>query len=232
LRACNFAGANVTIPHKSAVLPYCDHLSELSALIGAVNTLYFDKKNLCGTTTDAEGFFRSLRRIGATIDGANMVIVGNGGTARTLVYAAALRNTTRSLALVGRNRERVEALAAEVQSRTGREIRGGSIVAGEGRKVLKSCDLLVNCTSAGMHPHTDISPIPPELIHGGMVVVDAIYNPSRTVLMSYAEQANCTTANGLSMLLYQGLESFRYWTGREVDDTMFDLDELQGMVNK
>lgn len=231
LRACGFAGANVTIPHKAAVVPYCDHLSALSALTGTVNTLYFEDGRLCGTTTDPAGFYRSLERNGATLEGAHVVIVGNGGTARTLAYAIASRRDAASLSLVGRNPERVGALAAEVQRRTAHPLGWGRVDAEEGAKLLARCTLLVNCTSAGMHPATDVTPVPAALLHGGMTVVDAIYNPARTLLMRQAEALGCVTANGLGMLLYQGLASFRYWTGVEAHEELFDLDELRALID-
>lgn len=89
-RASRFAGANVTIPHKSAITHYCDRLSPLSTITGTVNTLYWEGDVLCGTTTDPEGFTRAVAAAGHELVGSHVVIIGNGGTARTLSIALSL----------------------------------------------------------------------------------------------------------------------------------------------
>jgi shikimate dehydrogenase len=230
LRACGFAGANVTIPHKSAVVPYCDTISELSARTGTVNTLYLREGRLCGTTTDPEGFYRSLARMGRSVEDAGVVILGNGGTARTLGFAIAMDGKARSIAFMGRSAERVRPVVEEIRSSTGHEIEWCLYDDPRRGDLLKECTLLVNCTSAGMHPHTDVSPLPAEAFHKNMAVLDAVYNPAETLLLRHARSAGCATSNGLPMLLYQGLASFSYWTGVQVGDDLFDLDELQAMV--
>ena len=118
LRALSFIGANVTIPHKRRVLPYCDILSPLSTVTGAVNTLYFRKNLLYGTTTDVEGFFRALSWMGHDPAHGRIVILGNGGIARTLAFALALDQRPQSLTLIGRDGARVSALAEEVSNHT------------------------------------------------------------------------------------------------------------------
>lgn len=232
LRACSFAGANVTIPHKAAVLPYCDRISELSALTGTVNTLYFRDGHLWGTTTDPEGFSRTLAKLGCGLGGANAVIVGNGGTARTLGFALAMGAEVDSLTFLGRNAKRVGALAAEISRRTGFAVGSDTLTSTGGRDALAACNLLVNCTPVGMHPNVDATPVPRETLHGGMTVFDTVYNPAATLLLRHAREAGARTTNGLPMLLYQGLASFTYWTGVEVDDSLYDLDELEAMIGQ
>lgn len=232
IRCCGFAGANVTIPHKRGVLAYCDEVSELSERIGAVNTLYFDDKKLCGTTTDPKGFLKALEWMGHDCHGGNCVILGNGGTARTLAYALALKALPASLTLVGRREERVRPLAEEISTRT--DFHTGWRLFGSDSlpDLLKECTLCVNCTSVGMHPNTEASPLPPAYFHEGMTVFDSVYNPAETRFLSHARQAGCMTQNGLRMLLYQGLASLKLWTGTVVDEAIYDIDELQGLVNK
>jgi shikimate dehydrogenase len=232
LRACTFAGANVTIPHKQAAIPYCDVISPLSQLTGTVNTLYFKDNLLYGTTTDYAGFLRALHTANKSIKGAHIVILGNGGTARTLGFAIAADNVAASVTLVGRDLPKVSTLASEIKSGTGFEVMAESFLSDNLQKTMTTCTLLVNCTSVGMHPNTGVSPVPGELLHKNMYVFDAIYNPAQTELLMLAEIAGCEYQNGLRMLVYQALASCEYWIGEKVAEDVIDIEELQGMVGK
>lgn len=225
-----FRGANVTIPYKSAVIPYCDTIDGLSCLSGTVNTLYFKEKKLCGTTTDAQGFFMALESTGSFIENDHIVILGNGGTARTLAFAFVTQKDIASLTIVGRNSQKVEALALQVNKKTGARIHSTTFDSAVFKEALASCTLLVNCTSVGMAPHHTVSPVPSDCFHPKMTVFDAIYNPAQTVFLQYAQKAGCKTQNGLRMLLFQALASFTYWTGVKADDKIINLHELQSMV--
>jgi len=230
LRACGFAGANVTIPHKQAVLPYCDRVTDLCARIGAVNTLWMRDGLLWGTTTDPAGFRRALAWMGHDPKGGHCVILGNGGTARTLAFALALERVPASLTLVGRNAARVERLGADVKAGAGMAVRAVALDSPDLASVMRECTLLVNCTSVGMHPNVSVTPLPSRFVHSGMAVVDAVYNPAETVLVREARAAGCRVQNGLRMLVYQALESFTHWTGIEVDEAVVDFDELQATL--
>lgn len=230
LRAFNFAGANVTIPYKKDIIAHCDVLSELSELIGAVNTLYFQNDLLHGTTTDAEGFFRALADMEHDVTGGNIVILGNGGTARTLGFALVKNKKISSLTFIGRDKGRVSALTEDINEKTGFPVKKGLFGSRECIDCLQSCSLLVNTTSVGMHPDVNASPLSKECFHNKMTVFDAIYNPAETKLLRHAKKAGCKIQNGLRMLLYQGLESFKYWTGVEAPFDLFDIDEIQSLV--
>ncbi len=232
MRACGFLGANVTIPHKQQVIHSCDIVSPLSARIRTVNTLCFKGGLLHGTTTDPEGFLRALAWMGHDCRGGHCVLLGNGGTARTLGFALALERLPATLSLVGRSRERVRALAVEIASETGMETGHTTFDSPELDQVMARCTLCVNCTSVGMHPHEEATPLAERYLHGEMTVFDAIYNPSRTLLLQQAEQRGCAVQNGLRMLVYQGLASFRLWTGLEPEEHHIDLDELRRRLTK
>ncbi len=230
LRSLNFAGANVTIPYKTDVVSYCDKISDLSQLTGTVNTLYFSNGLLFGTTTDAEGFFCALDSMNHEIDSKHIIILGNGGTAKTLGFAVAKEKKIASLTIAGRNRLRVENLSSEISEKTGFPVSSVLFDTKECFEHLKKCSLLINCTSVGMYPETDKSPLPYEVFHSNMVVFDVIYNPAETQLVRYAKEAGCFAQNGMSMLLYQGLASFKYWTGVEPTRELFDIGELQSLI--
>ncbi|MBD3320280.1 MAG: shikimate dehydrogenase [Chitinivibrionales bacterium] len=232
LGVMGFAGANATIPHKQALIQCCDSISDISRLIGAVNTLYFENDRLCGTTTDPQGFLRALRWMDHDPCGGNIIILGNGGTARSLGFALAKDSIPRSLILVGRKRERVEPLAREISAKTGFQV-GWSLFSGSSlADHFGHCSLCVNCTSVGMHPHIDASPLDSAVLNPETTVFDVIYNPPKTKLLCDAEQKGCTIQNGLRMLLYQGLESFTYWTGKTVPEDIFDMAELERLVTE
>ncbi len=230
LRAFDFAGANVTIPYKKSVLPYCDVLSELSMHIEAVNTLYVREGLLYGTSTDADGFFRALQDIDHDVTGGSVVILGNGGTARTLAFSCILTKNIERLTLIGRNHERISALAEEIKKKTSVTCHTALFDTTACKEALASCTLCVNTTSVGMHPDVDASPLPKEAFDDNMVVFDTIYNPAETLFLQHAKRAGCIAQNGLGMLLYQGLESFTYWTGQEVSPDLFVLEELQALI--
>jgi shikimate dehydrogenase len=230
LRALNFAGANVTVPYKQKVVPYCDVLSELSQLTGTVNTLYWDGGKLCGTTTDAEGFFKALESMGYESTHGSVVILGNGGTARAIALAASHEKKFNVLTIIGRDQSRVDTLASEITQKTGLTVSTALFNTEACIAHCKGCSLLVNCTSVGMYPDTGSSPLPPEVFHKTMTVFDVIYNPAETQLLAYAREAGCRTMNGLHMLVYQGLASFKYWTGVEAGIELLDMDELQSLI--
>jgi shikimate dehydrogenase len=224
-------GANVTIPHKERVLRFCDEISELSAATGTVNTLYLRDGRLCGTTTDPIGFYRALNATGHELDGGDdVVILGNGGTARTLSSALLLDKKCRSLVIVARSIDKAEKLVSSIRGLG--EIKVGCVKIGssESEEVFGKCSLLVNCTSVGMHPNVDDTPIDKSFFHSGMTVFDVVYNPGETRFLREAAGLGCRAKNGLLMLLYQGLESFRYWTGVEAPEDIFDEAWLQTLV--
>lgn len=230
LRALGFAGANVTIPHKQSVLSYCDILSDLSSVTGTVNTLYFRNGLLHGTTTDSDGFFRALASMEKNIESGRVVILGNGGIARTLGFAFAMDVKPESLTFIGRDIDRVKRLAEEIELKSGYSISQATFSDPDATQYFKNCSLLINCTSVGMHPDINRSPLPVDVFHKGMAVFDTVYNPAETAFLRHAKKSGCITQNGLKMLLYQGLSSFKYWTEMEAQEHLFNLGELQNLV--
>ena len=228
------SGANVTIPHKERALRFCDEISELSAAIGAVNTLYLRDGRLCGTTTDPIGFYRALKAAGHDLDGGDdVVILGSGGTARTLSSALLLDKKCKSLVIAARSVDKTEALISSIKGLSAVPVSGMKIGApwsAEVAEALGKCSLLVNCTSVGMHPDIGGTPLDNSFFHAGMTVFDTVYNPGETRFLREASEAGCRVRNGLLMLLYQGLESFRYWTGMEAPEDIFEEAWLQSLV--
>ena len=224
LRGKDYLGANVTVPHKQAVMEHLDEIDDLAKRIGAVNTIVNRDGCLIGSNTDALGFINSLRsEAGVTVAGLEVVLIGAGGAARAAAYALADERAT-SLAIANRTVERAESLADEI-SQTGLEANAFSI---DSREFLSACgraDLIVNSTSVGMlhGPAEGNSPVPAEVISPGCVVYDMVYNPPKTPFLLDAERSGAQAIGGLPMLVYQGAAAWSRWTGREAPvDVMFE----------
>jgi shikimate dehydrogenase len=231
------AGANITIPHKEAALKFCDEISELSMATGTVNTLYMKNGRLCGTTTDPIGFYKALQLSGHSLSGDdNVVILGSGGTAKTLGAAMLVDKKCKSLTIAARSVEKAAALTSSLEkiknTSTSITIKHCKLGSSDSINAFADCSLLVNCTSVGMYPDIDDTPLDKSLFHPGMTVFDVIYNPDVTRFLREAGEVGCNTKNGLMMLLYQGLESFRYWTGVDAPVDFFDEDLLRSLVDK
>jgi shikimate dehydrogenase len=214
LKVQDYQGANVTVPHKQAVMPYLDQLADDARAIGAVNTLLLQEGSLVGHNTDAAGFLAALREAGFEPAGQRALVLGAGGAARAVTYALAAAGCTTTL--FGRTAERAAVLArclgqlglpslvnAVPGSATLADLRPGAF------------DLLVNATPVGMWPHVDASPWPAALsLSSHWTVFDLVYNPEETRLLAQARAAGATPIGGLGMLVHQGARAFELWTGR------------------
>jgi shikimate dehydrogenase len=165
--------------------------------------------------------------------GSRIVILGNGGTARTFAFALAAGFAGKipaTLVIAGRNEAKVSGLAAEITEKTGCGV-GHELFSSPGLKTaLDRASLCVNCTSVGMYPDVSASPLDASLLHKGLTVFDTIYNPGETMLCRLAKKAGCSVQGGLRMLVFQALASCKFWTGMDVPDDTVSLEELQAIV--
>lgn len=219
MREMDFLGVNVTIPHKQSIISHLDEVSDLSRQIGAVNTIVGRNGKLFGTTTDPEGFLGGFREAGQNFDGKSVVLLGNGGTARTAAFALFLQAKPKRIALAARNRDKSEVLAAEIRGKLGHELEIFTL--DEYSRSRKEFEVVVQTTPVGMHPKMDASLLPAEWLEPGQVVYDLIYNPEETLLMKHARARGCQTVGGLGMLVQQGVASFKLWTGTDPDPADF-----------
>ena len=221
LRDMNTYGFNLTMPCKEAILPCLDEITPAAEMIGAVNTVACEGGRLTGYNTDGTGYIRSLREAGFEPRGKDMVLLGAGGAASAVGAVAALEGV-RSLHFAcrqGRAYRKAVSLCDRINEKTSCRA-DVTDLADEGamRALLASADLLTNATSAGMAPRQDETPLAdPSMLRPELFVSDVIYNPRETRLMREAKAAGCRTMNGLYMLLFQGAEAFRIWTGKEMD---------------
>jgi shikimate dehydrogenase len=215
LRADDFLGANVTIPHKETVMPYLDELDALVEKTGAVNTIVNKEGRLFGHNTDVTGFARALAEAGFSAQGSRAVLLGAGGAARA-VGVALLEAGIAEIALSDIVPARSEALAATLRSLAPAVvIRAHALDDESFRKATTACRLLVNCTPVGMrHSGSEGQlPLDTEMLPSGALVFDLVYNPPVTPLLAAARSRGARVVGGLSMLVYQAAASFKLWTG-------------------
>lgn len=214
LAAAGYRGVNVTIPHKQAVMPLLDALSDAARAIGAVNTVVVERPQgladppLHGDNTDWLGFLYPLDALGFDPAGKAALLLGAGGSARAVVYALAQRGLAH-LTIWARNPARAAELAQHAQS-----LAPFLSVHCAPFTVDRPPDLIVNTTPLGMWPAVDASPWPDGLpFPQDALVYDLVYRPERTLFLRQAEAAGCATVGGLAMLVVQGAASFERWTG-------------------
>jgi len=213
LRALSVRGFNVTVPHKTQVIPYLDHLDESAVAAGAVNTVVNDSGCLTGYNTDGDGLLKSLAdEFGFDPRGVDVAVLGAGGAARGAVAALCRAGVGRVVIA-----NRTPGKAGELASLMGPRYPDTTIVPIDGFDTLESelpaVDLLLNTTSYGMEPGAG-SPLNIDGLPRHSLVYDMIYAPPRTPLLHDAEQRGLRNANGLGMLVSQGELAFMIWTGQ------------------
>ena len=215
MRALNIRGLNVTIPHKVSIIPLLDSLDPLAEKLAAVNTVVNRDGTLKGYNTDASGFLQALLDKGVTPEGKNAVILGAGGAARAISFVLAERKA--NLLILNRLEEMdwAEELARKISSVFGQEVRALELQEANLRTALSKAELLVNATSVGMSPNTNLTPVPARLLRPDLVIFDIVYNPIKTKLTTEASLAGCETVMGLDMLVWQGALAFEMWTGKK-----------------
>jgi shikimate dehydrogenase len=198
--AGEYAGVNVTVPHKEAALAMADEASQGARAIGAANTLSFADGRIAADNTDAGGLLRSLPH---RPDGERALILGAGGAARAAIWA--LADVGAKVDLWNRTPERAEAVAAEL---------GASAVTARDPTAY---DLIVNTTAVGLGGEDPFEhlPLDADSFRPEQVVVDIVYGDEPSALLAAAEAAGATTVDGLEMLVQQGALSLRIWTGEE-----------------
>ena len=221
LKALGARGFNLTMPCKNQMVSLCDELSPAAKLIGAVNTVVNNNGILTGHNTDGIGYMQSVKDAGFDIIGKKMTLLGAGGAATAILVQAALDGVSEIsvfLRKTSRFYERAEITAKALMEETDCKIKLCDFNDTELlRHELADSAILVNGTSIGMAPDVDACPIPSaDLLPDGIIVSDIIYNPKETKLLTMAREKGLPHFNGTYMLLYQGAEAFRLWTGCEM----------------
>lgn len=207
MRGLGLKGLNVTVPHKEKVIPFLDRLDEEAALIGAVNTVTLKNGRLVGSNTDGVGFIRSLTQKGFRPRGKSAAIIGAGGSARA-IGVALCRAGVSKLVIINRSAPRGRRLARGLS-----KLGDVSFAASDKSHAAEAADIIVQTTPCGMK-RSDALPASGLAFRKGQWVYDIIYSPIETRFLKKARLKGAKTLNGLGMLVYQGSESFKMWTGR------------------
>lgn len=213
--ALNLLGCNVTVPYKSAVIPWLKELDPLAERIGAVNTLVRTQNGFKGYNTDMPGLYRALASDGIALRGEHVIILGAGGVARAV--AVMLADEAEEILILNRTVEKAQAIADEVNGYTGRKTVRALPLDGYRQLPEEQRYLAIQATNVGMFPKTGEALIEDggfyERIHTGY---DLIFNPVDTRFMQLTREAGGQACNGLKMLLYQGIIAYELWTGTEI----------------
>lgn len=220
LKTLGVRGFNLTMPNKNLMCGLCDRLSQAAQIAGAVNTVVNDNGILTGYTTDGIGYMRAAEDAGYDLIGKKITLLGAGGAATAILVQAALDGVAEISVFSIRDQffDRAAHIVAQLNEQTDCKVTlydfdDDSVL----RREIGSSYLLLNATSVGMAPNTDRCVIKDaSFFHPDLVVSDVIYNPRETKLLAMAREAGLPTFNGLYMLLYQGAEAFKLWTGKEM----------------
>lgn len=225
LKALHYRGWNVTIPHKTNIMPLLDEIDEDARIIGAVNTVVNDEGRLKGFNTDCQGFMGALTKRQLDMQDKKAVLLGAGGAARAVIRGL-LKAGVREVVLGVRNPEKAMALAQEFSSY-------GKVTvchweAAEFAQELGEVDLLVNTTPLGMTPQVDACPpVDWSKVKQTAVAYDIIYTPAETLFLRQAREHGHIIINGEEMLAGQGAAALQMWTGCEPD-----LDCMQAALRQ
>lgn len=227
-KTLDIRGLNVTIPHKTTVIPYLDEIDETARKIGAVNTIQFRDGIAKGYNTDGTGAIKSIQEY-TSLEDKNVLIVGAGGASKAIAFTLINENIN-SLTIANRSEENARALMENIKQQTGFDKINCQTLK-QTKDAVDDADIIINTTPIGMYPkHEAEPPIKTDKITRKHVVMDIIYNPLETRLLKQARINGATTINGTSMLINQGLASFEIFTGKKATYESFEealLEQLR-----
>ncbi|MCL1904148.1 MAG: shikimate dehydrogenase [Oscillospiraceae bacterium] len=249
-------GFNVTIPYKTAIIPFLDRLDETAAGYGSVNCVNYNEEfnEYVGYNTDGYGFLKAIEVLGASLKGAKVLLLGCGGTGRMMAFESIKAGAELTVAI---RREATEEKAAAKLSQdivgsdgSGLKNKNGQFVTAtigsintlgntlpparrmritytDTLNAVNEYDLLLNATPCGMYPNVDDIPLVPEILGKVRYLFDAIYNPTPTRLASEAKKRGVKTLNGMTMLVHQAAISEVIWNGLRISD-----DDSQQIIDE
>jgi len=227
MRSLNIAGLNVTIPHKINVMKLLDEVDGSARRMGAVNTIVNKAGKLEGFNTDGYGFLYALDRQRIEVKGRNVTVIGAGGASKAIVWVLAENGA--AITILNRTLDKARELARLATHSPGPGIEALELNADNLARSIKKAEILVNTTSIGMSPDAGLSPLPAELLKGGMTVFDIVYNPLKTKLLSDAETAGCRIVEGIHMLAGQAALSFEKWTGKKAPVELMTMTAMENL---
>lgn len=213
MRAMNFSGINLTMPHKIEAMKYMDEIDKSAELIGAINTVTLKDGVMKGYNTDGLGMVKSIEDAGTSLEGKTVTVLGAGGAARAICVECALAGA-KKIYIINRTASKGEELANSINAKTDAEAEFIPWTAGV---EIPECDIIVNATNIGMAPDTNKPDIDYNTIKEGTTAVDVVFNPIMTGFLKEAEKQGAKVLDGLGMLVNQGAVGFELWTGEKAD---------------
>ncbi len=217
VRGLGIGGLSVTIPHKEAVMAHLDEVDPMARRIGAVNTVVNRDGRLLGLNTDWIGAVKALEEV-TGLRGRRVVVLGAGGSARAVV--AGLSQAGAEVHVANRTVERARELAQAWRATW------------SGLDAPLQGEILVNTTSVGMAPAVEAIPVPPQVAGRFGVVMDIVYSPLETRLLTAAREAGAVAVNGLRMLLHQAVAQFEAWTGLPAPVEVMEQALMDGLKRR
>ncbi len=221
LRSCGFLGFNITVPYKEAIVGCCDELSPDVLLAGSANTVKNRNGRLHAYNTDGSGFIRAIKmQTGSGVTNKKAVVLGAGGTTRSIAVKLAQEGAS-SIAIINRTVEKARVIEETINSNFSRIASSMSYGEAEESRVIEQSDIIINTTSIGLHPDLEGCPLSDSFpFNKSQTVYDVIYKPVKTRLLRNAEKCGCITANGLGMLICQGVEAYEIWMDVKIPEEM------------
>ena len=213
-----FDGLNVTIPHKTAVIPFLNELNESAKIIGAVNC----KSGGKGYNTDWIGFLKAMEYNNVELAEMNCLILGAGGAARAVAYAL-IKSNVNSITIANRTKEKADSLTQWIKSQSEIRVKSSSP---EHLNTLTPKRIIINCTPVGMWPDTESVPMNVNDIDENQIMADTIYNPLETEWLKQGKEKGAKIVGGLDMFIAQGLASADIWFGENISEKV-DLNRLK-----
>lgn len=215
-----FKGINVTIPYKQSVIPYLDYMDEAATKIGAVNTIVNKDGKLYGYNTDFIGLSHVISSLGLKLEGKKVLILGSGGTSKT-AQAVAESMGAKSIFVVSRKSN---------STTSGQKIQ--TISYQDALTTQSNAQIIINTTPCGMYPNLDQSPISLENFKNLEGLVDAIYNPLRSMLVLDAQARGIPACGGLAMLIQQAIAAAQHFLGRPIEDSRAEKIYQKILISK
>ena len=197
-------GINVTIPHKENIMQYLDEINPRAKSIGAVNLIMKNGNKLVGNNTDWFGLTMALKKNGIDPSGKEVIVLGAGGAARSIIFAIK-QSGVKNIVLLNRTLQKAEKLQDEIVFPSSLE---------DSVMVIKNDSIIINTTSMGMQ--SEQSPLDLGLLHENQILIDVIYTPLETAFLKFGKKIGAKTLNGLDMFIYQALASLDLWFGEDI----------------
>lgn len=211
----NFRGFSVTIPHKIELMQYVDEIDAVDRSIGAINTVVCEGDKLVGLGTDGPGALKAITDAGVVLDGKNVLMLGAGGAARSIAFPLARDARLTALSLLDINADLLRDLSADLKTGTDVSIHAAVFTDKSLAEAMQVADIIIHCTSVGMHPGEDASLVPAELFRPGQVVFDVVYTPLETRLLADAGARGLQVVSGVEMFINQAVLQFERFTGAD-----------------